>query len=356
MPVPEAVKEGATKADDAIKALQQGVDPNQQQTQPTQQAQQTPNGSATPDQSQPQPQTPDIEQKFNTLQGKYNREVPKLLNENAELKRHNAELESRLNGDNGATPSNPSAQGPDPAAPQYSEADFEAYGPELKHLYQRNVQLEGQVRQLTSKIDSDEQTRVQDKKNTFFDLLGQAVPDWQQINHDKRFFAFLAEMDPTVGVRKHDLLNDAYSKHDSSRVIAIFQQFLGSPYAQPSPGQPSDTQDPNLNGQSVPGQTIPAPNFTGPGQPIPSAPAPPAQPGMIPVNPASPGTVPIGQQVTPQSVPGAPMVNGKIWTRAEISQHYEAVRRGDYHGREADAKAIEADIFAAQTQGRIAAY
>ncbi len=47
---------------------------------------------------------------------------------------------------------------------------------------------------------------------------------------------------------------------------------------------------------------------------------------------------------------------GKVWSRAEISKFYKDKTNGFYAGEEGRKKAaeIEADIFAAQMQGRIA--
>ena len=42
-----------------------------------------------------------------------------------------------------------------------------------------------------------------------------------------------------------------------------------------------------------------------------------------------------------------------IYTRETIGQLYEAHRKGAYAGREAEWARIEADIFAAQREGRV---
>jgi hypothetical protein len=53
----------------------------------------------------------------------------------------------------------------------------------------------------------------------------------------------------------------------------------------------------------------------------------------------------------PPETPGEP--SGKQWTRKDIKQFYADKAAGKYAGREDQAKAIEADIFAAPAQGRV---
>jgi len=42
-----------------------------------------------------------------------------------------------------------------------------------------------------------------------------------------------------------------------------------------------------------------------------------------------------------------------VYTHAEIKRFYNDVRRGAYAGRDADKARIEADMFAAQREGRV---
>jgi hypothetical protein len=53
----------------------------------------------------------------------------------------------------------------------------------------------------------------------------------------------------------------------------------------------------------------------------------------------------------------APSSQGtRTWTRASIDAFYRARQKGAFKGREAEADALEKDIFAAQRDGRVAMY
>jgi hypothetical protein len=127
--------------------------------------------------------------------------------------------------------------------------------------------------------------------------LDAAVPNWRQVNQDPRWFRWLADYDVYSGYRRQDLLNDATAEGAAQRVIAIFRGFLAAVGQSGQPGQ-----------------------FGQIGQPGPR------------------------QAVQP---------NGRIYTRPEIQKLYSQYMRGAYRGREAEWRALEADIIAAGREGRI---
>ena len=116
-----------------------------------------------------------------------------------------------------------------------------------------------------------------------------AIPNYREIDRDPRWRQFLRGTDPYTGQPFQSLLNIAIVDGDADRVAAIFRGFM---------------------------------NQAG------------------------------GTQQASSTAPGRR--SGKpIYTRETIGQLYEAHRKGAYVGREAEWQRQEADIFAAQREGRV---
>jgi hypothetical protein len=133
----------------------------------------------------------------------------------------------------------------------------------------------------------------------FFKSLTEMVPDWEQINQDNKFLAWLEEIDELTGESRQSLLSRAEKSRDAARTAKFFNAYKKTS----STWAANNTQA--LDSQIAP-PTNKAPN------------TPPAK---------------------------------KIWTRGEVSDFYARMRRGEIEDK--DAVAIEADIMAAQIEGRI---
>jgi hypothetical protein len=141
-----------------------------------------------------------------------------------------------------------------------------------------------------------------------FGLLDDRVPDWETINDQPKFGAWLRELDPATKRTRYDLLKRAEAGLQGHRLVEVFTAFkegreIGAP---PSPPNPLDARaEPAPGGASDPS--------------------------------------------------GAKTADGKkIWVRSEIKAFYRRKQPGgDLYGKETEARVIESDVFAAQKEGRV---
>lgn len=235
--------------------------------------------------------------RFDVLQGKYNAEVPALRKEVSELQHQIQQA---------AKPDGSAVERAQTAVADLTKEEIEEFGPELVNLIHRvagsvaksSVPADtGEIQQIRQELQAYKDEKQQDAEATFWSSLEQQVPDYRQINADPAFHGWLAEIDPFSGLQRQQLLAQAQQALSASRVIALFNTFK--------------------------------------------------QGAKAPQVPDS--------QVIPRSTGGGyetqPVSQAKVWTRAEISAFYRDKAAGRYPADE--AKAIEADIFAAQSEGRI---
>lgn len=232
------------------------------------------------------------EHRFKVLQGKYNAEIPRLAGENKDLKAKLTELEASLES---------LKNKPEPLV---KPEEIEEYGEGLIDVARRIAREElagkdAEINSLKAKIDSLSNVTTQKVEADFFTSLTSMVPNWEQINQDPKFLSWLDEVDELTGESRQTLLSRAEQSRDAARTAKFFNAFkkTSSTWAATSA---------NALDQQVAPPTNKAPN------------APPAK---------------------------------KVWTRAEVSDFYARMRRGDIS--DADAVAIEADIHAAQIEGRL---
>lgn len=193
----------------------------------------------------------------------------------------------------------------------------EEFAPEFEDLAERLKRLEGRV-------DGATQVVERSQTQTVYQTLTNAVPEWRQINRSPDFLAWLEQPDAFSGRRRNDMLQEAFSRHETNRVIAFFQGFLTEATGLPS-------------GSSSPGNLAPPlapPNGAGNGSGKPSL-----------EDFAAPGRARSAPQNLPPEKP--------TYTQAWIEKFMADKRTGKYRGREADADAIERDIYQAQHEGRI---
>lgn len=275
----------------------------------------------------------DITQKYRTLQGMYNAEVPRLHAQNRELSGRIQQMEQLLASlPQPAAPAQAGAA-PAPAAPErhVSDKDVEEYGEsidvmrkvsreELGSVLQRLAKLEGLLQQVQTKVVPQVQAVAQRQQvsaeQQFWADLTAAVPSWREVNDNQAFQDWLLAADPLTGITRQTYLEDAQRALDARRVSAFFRTWLES------------------TGQATVAQS----------------------PGSAPASP--PAQSELEKQVTPgraRSV-GAPQTNkGKTYTPDDIRKFFNDVRSGKYKGREQERDRIERDIFAAQRENRIQA-
>jgi hypothetical protein len=340
-PLPKQVRE-------QMAALEQMMQPPDDQQQDDQDGQQQPERQQLegqqqqPEQRQPppddddQPELPldDWKQRALSAQGR----LDQALTANQQMARRLSELETQMStlkmrGSEPQQPAQPQAQ--PPQKPQLIKPDeLNDYGEEFFDVVGRRAREEfspvfDELAQRLKRLESGQQAvgKVVEKtqKRGLYEHLADVVPDWREINYDPGFINWLSIPDPYSGRQRHEMLHEAFSRHDANRVVNFFQGFLteaaGTP---PTPrGQPGPSAPP-----------LAAPNGNGNGSGKPSL-----------ESFAAPGRARSAPQELPPDKP--------VYTHAWIAKFMADKRTGKYRGREADADAIERDIFQAQHEGRI---
>jgi chemotaxis protein histidine kinase CheA len=262
-------------------------------------------------------------QKYKTLQGMYNAEVPRLHAQNKELNQRVQQMEQLL--------ASLSAQ--QAAAPQtlaqveklVTDKDVEEYGEsldvmrkvsreELGSVASRIAQLENMLKQIQTTVVPQVQNvahkQAVSAEQSFWADLTKAVPNWREVNDNQDFQTWLLDVDPLTGISRQTYLEDAQRSLDANRVSNFFRTWL------------------EISGQATVAQN----------------------------NGRAAVSSELEKQVTPgrSRNSGAPAGNkAKVYTPSDITKFFNDVRSGKYRGREQERDRIERDIFAAQRENRI---
>lgn len=213
---------------------------------------------------------------------------------------------------------------PPPRQKLVTAEDEQTYGSDFIDVARRAAkeELNPEVSALTTQVQELKQTIQKSSRDQLYQTLDSYVPDWKEINRHPVFFRWLALRDPISGAIRKQLLDGAFQAADAARVVAIFQGFL----AEDAASRPA----------------------------APAAPPPPAA-GVQP--PARVPAVELAALAAPGRARSAPAsgaaVEKPIYSHAQIAQFYRDSAAGAFAGREAEKAAIEADIFAAQREGRV---
>lgn len=254
MALPRAVQQQVEDADALVAQLngtQTGEEnpPTDTDPQPVPDNEPEPQPQPVSQEPQPKPVTEETwEQKYRTLKGMFDAEVPRL---HANVRELNGQIQ-QLIAEN-ATLKAQSVREPEPAKAStlITEQDKEAFGPDLIDLIERatesklagNRQLEAQLRaeieELKGKLGNVTERQVVSDKDRYESALTATVPDWQALNVDAGFLAWLAEVDPVYGMPRQYALNNAYEALDAGRTATIFNQYKKSL----APAQPTGRQE-----------------------------------------------------------------------------------------------------------------
>ena len=265
-----------------------------------------------------------ILQKYKTLQGMYNAEVPRLHAQNKEMHQKLQQMEQLLASL--SSQKEAASQQPVEAEKLVTEKDVEEYGEsidvmrkvtreELGSVAQRIAQLEGYLQQLQSsvvpQVQAVAQKQAASSEQAFWSELTNVVPNWREVNDDQDFQSWLLQTDPLTGITRQTYLEDAQRSLDARRVATFFQTWLEN-NGQASVARPEKSVKkpaPELEKQVAPGRSKNS------GTPEPS--------------------------------------KGRVYTPQDIEKFFTDVRQGKYKGRESERDKIERDIFAAQRENRI---
>jgi len=194
-----------------------------------------------PDKVEPADTSPtDVEeetfkQKYATLLGKYDAEVPRLHQQVREL---NGEL-GQIRKDIAAKPVEPTKS--KEKVSFVTDEDRAEYGEELLDVQRRVAQevsqdyedrLERQDAVIAKLQEKLATTGSQVGEMDFSQRLQQAVPDWSQIDNDERWVAWLNEHDPMLRGQRRVLAQAAFDNGDVEAVsdyVKLWKASLGEP-------------------------------------------------------------------------------------------------------------------------------
>lgn len=245
------------------------------------------------------------QQKYRTLEGKYSAEVPRLHAQLKELQAQIAEMREKPK----------ELEPPKDNKPQklVTDADVEAFGSDLIEV-QRKVAREVAMEYLKEiddlKVANEElrkqitQTGSQIGAVSFETRLAQLVPDFEQVNADPKWVAWLDEIDPILRGPRRAAAQDAFNRGDAEAIRDYIALFKG----QAAPPKDNKRQA-ELERQIQPTKS----NVSTP---------PPSQ-------------------------------KGKTYSTAEIEKMFRKVAELGKKGSFEEAKKLEAEIDAAFLEGRV---
>lgn len=315
MSLPKAIQKQVEEADAMVAHMNGETPPGE--TPPNVDPQPAPEPAPQPVVSQetqpkPQPSEETWQAKYLTLKGMYDAEVPRM---HAQVRELNTQVQ-QLIAENATAKAQPAPE-PTPAKPLITEQDKEAFGTDLIDLIDRateakvagfrdrEAQLQAELAELKSKVGRVDDSVTGSSKERFLERLGQQVPDWEALNIDQGFLAWLAAVDPVYGLPRQAALNNAYETLDAARTANIFNQYK----ATLAPATPQTKANQELQRQVAPTRSR-------------STPAPATNPN-----------------------------ESKVYSQGEITQFYEEWRRG--YLSEDEAVRMEKEIHAAIAEGRV---
>lgn len=308
MAIPRAVREQGERAEQILQNLTAA--PTQDTGAPDPQSTQQPAMPAP--QQQPQGNAQGTwEQKYRTLQGMHQADRDRFRREvdqrDSQIRALSEKLEELSNQVQTQAPQTP-AQAADVAASMtweelgFSADDVEEYGEDYLKKW-RNMAVKvvekltaSSVGRVEQQVRNVAQQREEEARSKFYQALAENVPNWEGINVDPQFNAWLNERDGlSLRSRKQNLL-DAVKALDATTAISYFTAFKESQSR-------SDNLSPN--------------SFGGPQPDISSGEGP------------------------------------RPWRRSEIKAFYDAQSRGALNMTAEEAMRTEQSIIAAQATGRI---
>ena len=265
-----------------------------------------------PEVAPPQPPREDWKQKFLTLQGKYNAEIPRLREEVTGLRALVAEQTHQL-ADALRQPPKTAEPPVDPNAPPkrrfVNDEDEAALGPEL--AAQQDKVLSRAIDPVQNELKATRATIDRMTKRLFFSDLTESVPQWREINKNQEFLDWLGEPDPMDPRRtRDDALKMAASRQDAEAAASIFGLFINA-----------------------------HPDVLKPRNGVPPQPAIPRREDLV---------QPPRQRGAPPPEPAK-----KTWKTSEIAQFAKEVSRKMWDSRPQEAARIQQEIDSALREGRV---
>jgi len=290
--------------------------------QPAPQPAPTPQDAAPQPQAAPQPPPSDVppeqwEHRYNSMKGRFDQASNTIGMQAEQLRQMGDEL---VRMQEVMRTMQPRQVQPPPKL--VTDTDVQTYGPELVDLIKRGAaeaiapqltQLEKENQQLKQRLDRGSRQGI-------YTTLDSDLPNWREINTSERFKSWLRLRDIYSGEVRQSMLNRAMQAADAPRVLAFFKGFVRDEQAT---GQQSTVPPPQQSQTPAYQPAVQLETLTAPGR----------------ANPATGGT----------QVP----VEKPVFTRQQISDFYDAVRKGAYVGREQQKEIEEQAYISAAKGGRV---
>lgn len=279
--------------------------------------------------NQPNPQEPnqltpaDWERNFYAMKGRYDKQGADMAAMGETLSRVQAELQNMRQVGIPMTPA-PQSRTVNLLTPE----EIQEYGPEFIDVVRRAAgELTAPLQEEVELLRGQLGTVRQETGNSFLTRMNATisglVPNWEAVNRDPSFVQWTSLPDIFSGVRRGELMQQAWDSGDARRVASFLQAFLAEEAA----------VDPQASAQR--GRA---------GFPAALAPPVPSPPQLSLEALAAPGRAhSVAQQPTDKPV----------YSAADITRFYTDVAAGRWRMREPERAAIDADIIAAQREGRI---
>lgn len=275
------------------------------------------------------------ENRFKALKGRYDADSRRWGETQAAYEQRMRELDTTLQ-----KVTRKPLPGEEPPPVLLTPKEIEDYGADLIDVIKRAAQeavvpllkpIAETVGQVQARVETAETETSKQFLTRMHSSMDSAVPGWQELNKDPNFIAWTKRPDVYSGLNRQELLQRAWYAGDSNRVAAFFQGYLAEEAAT-DPAAAAARQQAGI-GQAGHAAQPPAPGNQ----------APPS-PRVTLEQLAAPG----------RARAAAPAPAGKpVWTAEGIAAFYQDVARGVFRGRDAERIATEADLMAAQREGRI---
>jgi hypothetical protein len=197
--------------------------------------------------------------------------------------------------------------------------DIQEYGAELIDLIGRKADeivdaritpLLQQMQEMARSLNSVATSSTRSAEQQFKATMASVIPEWETLNNDPGFLAWLQQPAPFTKETKLDLLRRAAAELDAARAVEFFLEYKKTQ----APARAEEPQAP---------QAPSAARFAAPGR----------------------------SRAPATKVDNA--AGGRMWTRADIAKLYDDKMAGRISQKEFDE--LERDIFKAQRENRIAA-